>query len=785
MNKLLYSGLVGAVCASFPATVRAQASGAPAVAQDQIEDIVVTARRSEEALQTTPVAVTALSSAGLERKQITDVAAVQRAAPNLTITTGTPAASGFAIISMRGQSNLNAGNASDPAVGIYLDGAYIARPAGALFDLVDMQRVEVLRGPQGTLFGRNTIGGALNLTTNQPDGDLLLSGRLTAGNYGNLEATGVLNLPLSGDELAVRMAYKYRERDGFGRDGLTGKPLNDKRDDQYARFQARWAPASSGFEAVFGFDWNKSNDSGQLAGATGINPLVVGPAASQALEAAYLHRKSDWYVGYNTSDTGTNALYQPSNHVDGWGTSLRLSAELGAITAKSITAYRKLDSSGYIDLDGTPVSFLEPYNRYRSKGVSQEFQLSGTMGEFSWIGGVFYFREKNTEQSDARIFAGPWFRNYADIVNESYAGYVQGYYQISDRLRATAGFRYTWDKRHVVIQNLAAIYPAPVCGVDVANRDDGVNCAQTLDKKFDYPAFTVGLDYQVTDNIFVYAKSSGAYMAGGWNLRQGSAPAFKPEQTKDVEIGVKAEWFDRRLRTNIAIFHSWQSDVQRNISAVVSTPNGDVSTQFIRNAGDAHVTGFEFEGTMVPWRGMEVTGQFGYTDAHYNKGTFLDVQTIGGIAGCNGGAAIGTYNCTVDRSGERLPQVPKITYGIGATQTIPTNFGSIAVHADYAFIGNQTFAPNTPAAAQPAAVKAAYARANELSRIAGYGLLNGRLTLSVDDEHFELSLWGRNMLGKKYYTRSFSDLYTSLGSAVSFIGEPRTYGLTASFKLGD
>lgn len=784
MNKLLYCGVMSAVYAVAPMTVSAQTGEAVpqsgGTATGQIEEIVVTARRAEESLQSTPVAVTALSSAGLARAQVTDVASVQRAAPNLTITSGTPAASGFAIISMRGQSNLNAGNASDPAVGIYVDGAYIARPAGALFDLVDMRQVEVLRGPQGTLFGRNTIGGALNMTTNPPNGTLSLFAQATIGNYDNKEFTGIANVPLDGDQLAMRVAYKYRAHDGYGRDGATGQPLNDKRNDNYVRFQTRFAPEGKNWDATFSFDWNKSHDNGQLSALTGINPLVVGSAAASALEGAYLHSKADWYVGYNTSDVATSPNYQPGNAVKGWGTALRLNAELGGIRFKSITAFRKLDSSGYVDLDGTPAPFLEPYNRYRSNGLSQEFQLSGDAGDFSWIGGVFLFQERNTEQSDARIFGGPWFRNYANILNRSYAGYAQGYYQITDRLRAAAGIRYTLDTRKVVIHNLSQIYPTPVCSLTIADRDDGVSCDQTQKENFDYPAYTVGLDFQATDNVFVYAKTSAAYMAGGFNLRQGALPAFKPEGTRDVELGVKADWFDHHLRTNIAVFHSWQKDVQRNISTLV----GGVSTQYIRNAGKAQVTGLEFEGTLIPWHGMEITGNFGYTHAKYNSGSFLDVQTIAGIPGCNGGQAIGTYNCTVDRSDERLPQVPKITYGFGATQTMPVGIGDLSLHADYSFIGNQTFAPNTASLAQPAAVQAAFARANELSRIPGYGLLSAKGTLNIGDDRISISVWGRNLTGRKYYTRSFADLYTSLGVALSFIGEPRTYGLTASYKFG-
>ncbi len=795
-NRILGYGAMTAIALVLPAIAMAQqADGQKA---DQVEEIVVTARRTSEALQTTPVAVTALSSSGLERAQVNDVPAIQRAAPNLTIASGTPAASGFAIISMRGQANLNAGNASDPAVGIYVDGAYIARPAGALFDLVDMQQVEVLRGPQGTLFGRNTIGGALNMTTAQPNDKLTLMAQATVGNYNNREFTGVANVPL-GDDFAIRIAYKYRDRDGYGITKVYNSPVdllttvptttsaNDKRDDHFVRFQARYAPAGSSFEATFSADYNKSHDSGQLTALTGVNPLVfdspAAPTLAEDLMAAFGHSRANWFTGYATSDTNTNSKYHPLDSVEGYGFNLRINADIGDMKFKSITAWRRLDSIGYVDLDGTPLSVLEPWNRYYSTGLSQELQLSGESGDFSWIGGLFYFDEKGKEQSEAIAFGfigAPWFANFGDIKNTSYAAYLQGYYKITDKLRFAAGFRYTYDKRKVIIHNVNPLYPTPVCSLDPAALDDGVSCSQTEKANFDYPAWTVGLDYQLTSDIFVFAKTSSAFMAGGFNLRQGSLPAFKPEGVKDVELGVKADWLDKRLRTNVSIFHSWQSDVQRNISTVIGT----TSTQFIRNAGDAEVSGLEVETTAIPWSGMEVTANLGLLDAKYKKGSFIDVQTIGGIPGCFGGEAVGTYNCTVDRSGETLPQVPKISYSFGATQSFPLSFGKLSLHADYAYIGAQSFADNTAAAQQPQAVKDAYAIMNALTRIDGYGLLNARGTLTIDQPNIELSIWGRNILGKKYYTRSFSDLYTSLGVAVSFIGEPAVYGVTATVRFG-
>jgi iron complex outermembrane receptor protein len=750
------------------------AAGAPS---EGLEQIVVTARRTSERLQTTPVAVTALSSVGLARAQIVDVPSVQRAAPNLTITSGTPAASGFALISMRGQANLNAGNAADPAVGIYIDGAYIARPAGALFDLVDMQQVEVLRGPQGTLFGRNTIGGALNMTTNQPNDKLSFLAQATYGNYDDKEFTGVANIPFT-DGLDFRVAYKYHDRDGYGHDIDNGRPLNDKRDDNYVRAQLRIAPTGERWSIVLSGDYNRSRDSGQLAVLTGANPLVLGTAGADSLVAAYGHSKSDWWGGYNTDASAINPSYRPSDAVKGDGASARINVDFDWATLKSITAVRHLNSSGFVDLDGTPETFLEVQNQYVSNGFSQELQLAGKTGRFSWITGLFYFQEHNTERSDASTFGGPWFRNFANIENKSYAAYAQGYYQITDKLRFSGGVRYTKDIRAVQIHNLATITP-PVCGLPTDDRDDGVTCTQSQRATFTYPSWTAGFDYQATSNIFLYAKTSGAYMAGGFNLRQGALPAFKPEGVKDVEIGLKADWLDKHLRTNIALFHSWQTDVQRNISTIV---NGNV-TQYITNAGDAHVSGVEFEGTLLPWKGMELTANAGLLRAHYDKHSFIDIQTIAGIPGCAGGQAVGTYNCSVDRSGERLPQVPNVTFSLGATQTVPVSFGELSVHLDYAYIGDQTFAPNTPAAAQPEAVKQAYAEANRLSHVPAYGLLNGRIGVSFDDHNYEISVWGRNLANKKYFTRSFADLYTSLGVAVSFVGDPRTYGVTATAKF--
>jgi iron complex outermembrane receptor protein len=782
-------GLVGSAILMAPGLALAQAAPSSGT---QLEEVVVTARRQEERLQTTPVAVTAVSGAAMERAQIKDVSDVQRAAPNLSISTGTPAATGFAFISLRGQANLNGTTASDSSVGIYLDGVYVARPAGALFDLVDMQQVEVLRGPQGTLFGRNTVGGALNLITNKPTGDFGGSIQATYGNFDDKEVTGVVNLPLVGDQLAVRLVYQHKERDGYTHNLVDNSRLNDVGRDNYLRAQVRVAPAGQVWDLNLSADWNESRDAGQLNSLSGWNPLVFGPGGAfgfanlgPALNSA-LQSNTGFYNGYAQSFSQDDLHYAQHSALKNYGASATLNADLGKVNFKSITGWRKLDTEGGNDLDGTPIDILHAFSRFQSTGWSQEFQLSGHEGAFSWIGGLYYFQETGREVADAKAFGFlgvPYSKNDGDVKSTSKGAYLQGYYDITERLRASAGIRYTWDSRSVDLHNLAFLDPtgaAPsICGVASVVPPPG--CSQPESAKFDYPAYTASLDYKLTDDIFVYAKTSGAKMSGGFNLRLGSIPAFAPEGVKDVEGGIKADWFDHRLRTNIAVFHSWQSNVQRGIGAVVDGR----ATAFVRNAGDAHVSGVEFEGLAAPWKGMEINTTVGYLDGAYKKGAFNDLQVISGIPGCAGGQPIGTYSCTVDRSGEPLPQTPRWTYSIGASQTVPLDFGKLVLHADYSFFDSVHYnALNTPAAAQPAAVQAAYATQNALDRAAGYGLLNGKITLVLDKPGLELSVWGRNLTDKKYITRTFADLYTSLGVAVQYDGAPRTYGVTLKYKFG-
>lgn len=774
-------GTTALLALSVPAIAQQAVAQAPAEAQDAIshstvDEIVVTARRKSENLQRTPVAVTAISSAKLEQAQIRDVGDIQRLAPSLSIAQGggSPVTS-FAFVAIRGQSNLNGTTASDPAVGIYLDGVYVARPAGSLFDLVDMERVEVLRGPQGTLFGRATTGGALNFITKKPTGEFEGSVEANIGNFGLREITGIVNIPLKDDQLALRIAYKHKEFDGYGRQLSLNYSLYDTKSN-YVRAELRIAPTDAIWNVELSGDYDKSHGNGPANHLIAYNSAFYNLFGLGSTLNAALMQNTGFYNTRGQQFTTTDPAFYPNTYLKNYGFSATVNVDLGKVNLKSITGYRSLRTGGWVDLDGSDADILNTLTIFSSKGFSQELQISGSAGRLSYIGGLYYFRETGNELAVAHAFGFlglPYLRNDGDVASTSKATYGQMYYDLTDRLKLSAGLRWTWDKRSVNLHNLSSVSP-PVCGV--ASVVPAPGCSLPESVNFNYPAYTVGIDFRANDHVFAYLKSSAAKMAGGFNLRLGSIPAFRPEGVKDVEIGVKADWLDRRLRTNLAVFHSWQTDVQRTVGGLLNNQ----PQSFVQNAGKAQITGVEFEGVAVPWGGMELTGSASYLHGRYDKGTYTEIQTIAGVPGCNGGQAVGTYNCVADQSSLTLPQTPVWTYNIGATQTVALGFGKLLLHADYAHIGSMAFnGGKIPAAAQPAATQALYATQTALNFSRGYGLVGAKITFQLQNPKLEFSVWGRNLAQKHYATREFSDLYSGLGIALQYNGVPRTFGVSA------
>jgi iron complex outermembrane recepter protein len=753
---------------------------------DTLEEVVVTARKVAESLQTTPVAVTALSQAELIQQQVLDVADLQHAAPDVAIGGAGTGPTSIVYLAIRGESQNSPNSASDSAVGIYVDGVYYARPIVGNLGFLDVQNVELLRGPQGTLFGRNTTGGALQVTSNQPVNDLEGSVEAGFGNYGQILGQFVVNVPLS-DELAVRVAARYDEHSNYFTDSISGVNPDALRHDDTGRISVRWAPASLPLTLVVAADRTDERDTGVATALVGYNanaqafsPYI--PVVTGYNPANYLLNNGNYFQSFGNPDTPIPSQNTTFDSNKAEGISANLDADLGAVHLKSITAYRDSNTANVVDLDGTPVNIGSFLSRYIQHQVSEELQLSGKIGRWDLIGGLFFFNESGTELSDSYLFGVlndlgipvGVNENLAYFNAQSKAAFVQTNYHITDTVRATLGYRYTDDTRNLDNMGREDISGVNLCGVgtDVGNPV-GQPCSAPYSAKFTYPAYVIGMDWQATDHLFLYVKTSRASMAGGFNTRPipGTfSPSFAPETNKDVEVGAKADWLDNRLRTNLAVFYSKQTNVQNIINAaVLSTTGGPPGiTQFVTNAGGERKYGVELEITAIPWTGMEAGVTGAYLHAAYVAGTFYETQIVNNVP------------TQVDRSGEPVPEAPEWTASVGATQSFPLPIGKLSFHGDFAYRASVVYTWDTPAPGAPYA--AAWNTANQLGVIPAYGLFNARIALNIGHPDLELALWGRNLGDKHYFTQQF-DSYTALGSAVDYQGDPRTYGMTVRYKF--
>ncbi|CAM8672812.1 TonB-dependent receptor [Sphingobium sp.] len=797
MKKSVTLGTVatGALIAALAQPALAQAPQTGAVSG--IQDIVVTARRTEESLQTTPIAVTALNPEALTTAKVETVVDLQRTAPGLVIGRGSAGGDGIVFVAIRGQGNLQPILANDPAVATYIDGIYIPRPSTGMTDLQDIQRLEVLRGPQGTLFGRNTTGGAINIITSDPDDQLSGMFKAEYGNYNNLGVSASVNVPLAQD-LAIRVSGAINDREGYGANPLNNRDFSDNKS-KFLRGKLKYD--GNGWDVTLSADWNRQTNQGQQTALWTFNPAIV-PAPFQPGLTAGLLKKANWW---DNTATGTSiaagigaltpeaqALYgvQPFNTLEVYGFSGTINVELGGLNLKSITGYRHSMNYGLSDTDGTAVPLLGTFAGSGSYYVSQELQISGNITDsLSFITGAYAGKESGYEFSRSQIFGGLIRDSNADVTNKTFGLFAQAYYELTPTLRAVGGFRYTWDTRDSVLHNAQVLgrpYDVPVagtptginCTVTPSEPVTATTCNQVQNAKFNYPAWNLGIDWQAADNIFLYAATRGAAKAGGWNLRAGGLPAFAPEKVKDVEAGLKIDLFDRRVRFNTAIFHTWKDDNQAIVNSFVP---GIGVTQYIQNNGKVRIWGIENELTVVPWEGMTLSVNGSLQDGKYVKGTFSETQVIAG-SGCTNPEGV-VNGCVVDLSGLPLLQTPKKQLNISATQKIPLGGGTLAVTGAYAYIGAQHFDAVKAADQASAATKAAYDVENRLGRVPGYGIFNGRIAFQLENPNVEIAVYGRNIGDKKYLLRRFPDLYRTLGIAAAYVGQPGTYGVETTFRF--
>lgn len=644
----------------------APSAGAPdSVAQSDggIADIVVTARKREENLQNTPISISAVSAERLDAQGVTSIMKLQDSTPNLTFK-NIPSNSGVAsnaAVYIRGIGQSDFAPGVDPGVGIYVDGVYQGRSVGGVFDMIDIDRVEVLRGPQGTLFGRNTIGGAVSITTAKPTKDFNGKADVKIGTDNRVNVRGMINMPLA-ETLFLKVSGGLFSQDGYVNAPNLGKKLGNQ-DTKTARAVMLWE-ATPNLQLTLSGDYMRDKANGQPSVLVGVdtsdprsfgalnNLLATGFGASgNCFDSANATNPNCLNNQWLSRDTNY-ASRDTFSDIKVWSTALTAEWDItDDMTLKSISSYRKVDGLFAVDYDFTPINiaYLTP-DTFTQRQFTQELQLLGnTMdGRLDYLFGLYYFKEKGKDigpiDFNAVFAQSGGFYNY-----KSWAAFSQMTYKITDKFSLTAGLRYTEDRKkflpdQFIIEDRAGAILGEANGSLVLSRcfvrsgppilPPDVSCTAdpvlnpngnrilpfvTVESNANRLTPMVNLAYQWTPDVMTYATFSQGYKSGGFTQRifppESSMPTFKPEKVNAYEAGIKLTTLDRKLRLNIAGFYTDYSEIQLLVDG---TPYGRLGPFYI-NAGDAEIKGFEAEATLAPGGGWLITGTAGLTDAKYTK----------------------------------------------------------------------------------------------------------------------------------------------------------------------
>jgi iron complex outermembrane receptor protein len=725
----------------------------PALAQEgarAIEEVIITARRVEESAQDVPLAVTAFGEKQLEQAGIADVGDLAKSVPsfNAVPTTGRKSATTFMI---RGQKPSDVIVTVDPAVGVYVADVPIVRTYGlGTASALDIQTLQVLKGPQGTLFGRNTTGGAVVITPNEPTQELEGSIKAGIGNFSQRTLEGVANLPIN-DTLAARVAVVSNSHDGYIENRVAGGHDFGNENTLTWRASLKWMPTDQLTSTLFldGFD---ARDDGVGVGLTyGVGATFAPLAAAQA--AADFH-----------SSAGNNGVRgrRPLGDVQVLGASNTTTYDLNDIyTIKNVVAWRSVKQHDITDLDGSQAPILATDQRSDIEQFSEEIQLIASYDKLDLISGLFWFKERGDDgayalQGPATSLSG------GSATNESYSIFSQGTYHVTDDLNVTLGLRWSHDDREYIAnaQDLEAgnwlcgIYTSQTSGV---RANAAGTCRPEASDNFEEPTYNLSVDYKVADRQMVYAAARHGYRSGAFSSRAATLDDFvaaQQETVDDYELGYKGD-FDigtTLMRLNAAVFYSDYQDMQRLRTRFATTPTGGSKLyNTIENAGQATIQGAELEATWSLTDDLTISGFYAYIDAEYDE--------------WDGTNALGA---PADLSANKFNGVPLNSGSVTVRYRLPfidVALGDVYVQGN-AYHQSKTALWDTqdlPGSTQD-----------------GYWLYNARIDWeNVMGQPLDISLWGKNLADEEYFVGA---LVTG-GFSTGYIADPKTYGIEAKYKF--
>jgi iron complex outermembrane receptor protein len=746
-QMLAVSTLAAAVHAPLAAAQEQQ------VRSGALEEVIVTAQKREENLQETPIAITALTSESIERLGITSFADVAAVSPALS-TAPYPSSSNSLFVFIRGQGVGDPAQITkDGSVGLYVDGLYISRAMATTFDLADIERIEVLRGPQGTLYGRNTTGGAVNIITRKPSGEWGFKEQLSFGNYNAFRSLTTLDLPSAGG-LSAKLSFVASQRDGFVENIGSSNDYNAA-EERGGRIALRWE-ASDAFAVDYSYE----------KGDADTTPIYYQNALNLDLIPGYNLDRDNTYRAIDLPES--NSEYDQHSLTMTWDVS-------DSLTIRSLTGYRDLEMFFYQDYNesfnfnaGTyDAPFLFPLGFQSNDDIdmdqfSQEFQFIGSAldGDLTYTAGLYYFREEGTHDEVVSVqipafgLDDPGDNRHVEAESKSQAIYAQVTWTppvLDDRLDLTVGARYTEDERDATKDY-----------VRMPNYTGPVSLSEDF-SKFN-PAGTVS--FRWTPDFMTYAKVATGYRAGGFSE---SSPdflrGFEPEEVTSYELGLKSDAFGGRLRTNLALFLADYKDMQIDLSPDAN----DLSLTDTYNAGDASVDGVELDVTWAILDGLTLTANYVHLHSDID---FIDASLSPILTSLYpDGNAAGAF---------ALAFLPEDNYSVALDYVLDGlggGNGELVAHVDVAHhdeqLGSTTSGPDVPNGDfyfNPS-------RTLVNARLGyGFDFMSGRLTTA---------LWGRNLTDKDWYTHTIGngDVNGYYGHAQAR-GLPLTYGLELTYEFG-
>jgi len=693
-----------------------------------LEEVVVTARKQPESLQDVPLSVTALTSERIQQEGLTDIYDVSLRSAGMNY--GNFSDIKLSPISLRGVLS-NAGSAgADPAVGTYIDEVFIGQGAGAMFDLYDAERVEVLRGPQGTLFGRNTIGGVISITTKRPTDQPEASAQFGYGSYGYLRTGAAVSGPIAGDRVSGNLAVIYEDSDGATENLWLNQDTNSTHH-WTARGELSFSISDATSLLVSGeyFDVDQS----PLAFETlSYNPDAI---LTQALDLFGLPKNTDPY---------DRKVYGDIRNVETLelkGISALLTTRAGEVDISNILSYRTHDYYARVDTDRSPLSFVYDGDPENVDRWSEELRFAWSTGSLQWLAGLYYYNQDSTNLSFIEVgddlaallgapeFGGVEAGSNARMTVDSYAGFGSVIWPLSDGFDLTLGGRYTYERKTI---DYTQSDPLGLLGGDFA-----------VDASDSWSEFTpnASLRYYFNPDVMGYATISKGFKSGGFNDALGDANgiAFDPEQLWNYETGLKSELLEHRLILNAAVYYmDWQ-----NIQITTDNPATPIYDPIILNAGEAHSTGVELELQAVLTERLSANASFAVQEAEYDQGTLPDGTPL-----------------------NKIPFAPDYTGDLALEYSIPVGSGELSFLGEAVFRGASYLTPNN----------------DPDGHVGSYQLYNARIGWTADSGRWSVILWGRNLGDEEVKQRLF-DLYNVdiIGQKFIAWNEPRTFGVTLRF----